>query len=279
MSRWFRHYAGMARDDKLVRIAIRTKQTIERVVWVWSAILESAAEKDDAGHYEIDCAEIAYFLRADEADIRAVVNALTDAAHVDTTTVVKWGDRQFISDRSAERQARYRERQKRELRGHNDKQALGDGMVTSPSRQRDAPETETETETDTEVKEEPNGSSKKRGCRIPVDFVPDQEWAIANGMSQPQAISEAANFCDYWTAKAGAAATKLDWPATWRTWVRNSVQRAPVARGSPAVQKRMTVADAAAQLHREMKIAEQRPDPDSGTDRPLAIGFYSEREH
>lgn len=128
-------------------------------------------------------------------------------------------------------------------------------------------------------KEEPNGSSKKRGCRIPVDFVPDQEWAIANGMSQPQAISEAANFCDYWTAKAGAAATKLDWPATWRTWVRNSVQRAPVARGSPAVQKRMTVADAAAQLHREMKIAEQRPDPDSGTDRPLAIGFYSEREH
>jgi hypothetical protein len=32
MSRWFRHYAGMMRDDKLVRVAIRSKQTIERVV-------------------------------------------------------------------------------------------------------------------------------------------------------------------------------------------------------------------------------------------------------
>jgi hypothetical protein len=35
MSRWFRHYAGMMRDDKLVRVAIRSGQTIERVVWVY----------------------------------------------------------------------------------------------------------------------------------------------------------------------------------------------------------------------------------------------------
>ena len=31
MSRWFRHYAGMMRDDKPVRIAIKTKQPIERI--------------------------------------------------------------------------------------------------------------------------------------------------------------------------------------------------------------------------------------------------------
>ena len=49
MSRWFRHYAGMMRDDKLVRIAIKTKQPIERVLWIWGAILESAAEIDDNG--------------------------------------------------------------------------------------------------------------------------------------------------------------------------------------------------------------------------------------
>ena len=45
MSRWFRHYAGMMRDDKLVRAAIKSKQSIERVLWIWGAVLESAATK------------------------------------------------------------------------------------------------------------------------------------------------------------------------------------------------------------------------------------------
>ncbi len=63
MSRWFRHYAGMMRDDKLVRVSIKSKQSVERVCWVWCAILESAAEIDDSGRYEIEHEEIARFLR------------------------------------------------------------------------------------------------------------------------------------------------------------------------------------------------------------------------
>lgn len=39
MSRWFRHYAGMMRDDKLVGAAIRAKQPVERVVWVWADVV------------------------------------------------------------------------------------------------------------------------------------------------------------------------------------------------------------------------------------------------
>jgi hypothetical protein len=31
-------------------------------------------------------------------------------------------------------------------------------------------------------------------------------------------------FRDYWSAKAGSGATKLDWQATWRNWVRNQKQ-------------------------------------------------------
>jgi hypothetical protein len=42
------------------------------------------------------------------------------------------------------------------------------------------------------------------------------------------------NFRDYWTAKAGQAATKIDWPATWRTWVRRELdnQREKAARAA-----------------------------------------------
>lgn len=144
MSRWYRAYAGMVRDDKLVRVALKSRQTVERVVWVWAAILESAAEIDDAGRYEIDIPEIAYFLRADEADIAGIVQCLEGLGRLHANVVAKWGDRQFQSDRSAERQKRYRD--KRAGKHRDDVEALGNVTVTAASRHGDAPETETETD-------------------------------------------------------------------------------------------------------------------------------------
>jgi len=32
-------------------------------------------------------------------------------------------------------------------------------------------------------------------------------------------------FNDYWTAKSGQSATKIDWLATWRNWIRDSKQK------------------------------------------------------
>lgn len=148
MSRWFRHYAGLCRDDKLVSAAIKAKQPVERVVWVWCAILESAAEIDDNGRYELDAAEVAYFLRADEADIVSVVECLGLMGRLDAGSVAKWCDRQFQSDRSAERQKRYRDKRKQAQGDGSDRNA--EDAVTSPSRHRDAPEAETETEEETE---------------------------------------------------------------------------------------------------------------------------------
>lgn len=142
MSRWFRHYAGMMRDDKLVSAAIRAKQSVERVVWVWGAILESASELNNDGHYQIDCAEVAYFLRADEADIRAIIDALAVAGRLDSDHVVKWSDRQFKSDRSAERQAKYRDKRRGEARDGDDSDPSPSRKVTSPRRHGDAPDTD-----------------------------------------------------------------------------------------------------------------------------------------
>ena len=148
MSRWFRHYAGMMRDEKLVSAALRSKQPVERVVWVWGVILESAAELNDDGRYEVDFAEMSYFLRATEEDLAAISDALHQLGRLSGGAVAKWGERQFQSDRSAERQQRYRERHKKS--GDSEK-AEGDGQVTSPSRHSDAPETETYTETEKKV--------------------------------------------------------------------------------------------------------------------------------
>jgi hypothetical protein len=165
MSRWFRHYAGMMRDDKLVRAAMQSKQPVERVVWVWGAILESAAEINDGGKYDLDAAEAAYFLRADVADVEGIVAALDAGGRTANGCVVKWCDRQFQSDRSAERQRRYRDKQKadRDGDGGPDVESVAtDGVVavTAPSLSRhgDAPDTETDTQTEKKVAAQPSSA-------------------------------------------------------------------------------------------------------------------------
>lgn len=156
MSRWFRHYAGMVRDDKMVRAALKAKQSIERTLWVWGAVLESAAEIDSEGRYEVDAAEIAHFLRCKPAHIEAILEALKELGRIDGERVSTWSKRQFKSDRSNDRVTEYRAK----------KRAERNGDVTLQERHRNAPETETETDVPL---------SKDNGAK-PVD--PDaQFWA------------------------------------------------------------------------------------------------------
>lgn len=61
------------------------------------------------------------------------------------------------------------------------------------------------------------------GTRLPSNWEPSQaDLAYAQGQGLPSAVieREAENFRDYWCARAGAGARKVDWAATWRTWIR-----------------------------------------------------------
>lgn len=109
-----------------------------------------------------------------------------------------------------------------------------------------------------ELKEEPTGSSKKRGNRLPEDFAPDLNWAVAEGLSPAEAQTEASQFHDYWISKPGQGGVMLDWPATWRRWVRNQLKRRPASRASPPRQPNL--ADA---LKAATHFAENRYDPRS----------------
>lgn len=102
-------------------------------------------------------------------------------------------------------------------------------------------------------KELPDGSSKKKAetgkfaTRIPEDFQPDVGFALDNGFSIRDANREADHFRDYWHAKPGRDGTKLDWPATWRNWIRNSRHR-PSATGPPNGHRPRNFVDAARDL-------------------------------
>ena len=70
---------------------------------------------------------------------------------------------------------------------------------------------------------EVDGSRKKRATRLPPDWFPGQEGTefckLTRPDLNPQTVFDA--FKDYWMSQAGLRATKADWMATWRNWVRN----------------------------------------------------------
>lgn len=72
----------------------------------------------------------------------------------------------------------------------------------------------------------PNGSTQniksKHGSRLPDDWSPDEqgrEYARNLGLDVGRTIED---FCDYWHAKTGKDATKMDWSLTWKTWCRKA---------------------------------------------------------
>ncbi|PND55525.1 hypothetical protein CRM90_22505 [Mycobacterium sp. ENV421] len=75
---------------------------------------------------------------------------------------------------------------------------------------------------------------RKRASRLPDDWMPDQSTIATMRSECPNVDLEGEHrkFTDYWIAKAGSGATKLDWDATWRNWIRKAAESAP---GRPAV--------------------------------------------
>lgn len=109
-----------------------------------------------------------------------------------------------------------------------DSQEADDGTASGQSRDTQ--------EENKPLTSEPKGSSVTNiapekpkdaaGHRLAKDFVMPVEWVewakSERDWSEKDTRSEAANFIDFWHAKAGKDARKTDWLATWRTWVRSS---------------------------------------------------------
>lgn len=83
---------------------------------------------------------------------------------------------------------------------------------------------------------------RKRGSRLPSEWKLPRDWgvwAMDQGLPEANVRREADKFRDYWHAKSGREAAKLDWLATWRNWIRSALERQP-QRGGVADQKLAT---------------------------------------
>jgi hypothetical protein len=118
---------------------------------------------------------------------------------------------------------------------HNGETAKTRALAAERKRNQRSKVTEDEgqmsrSERDTSVtREEKRREEKKeikadaRAARLPDDWVPTSEDVAFCRAERPDLdVGNVANqFRDYWVAQPGAKGRKLDWPATWRNWVRN----------------------------------------------------------
>lgn len=104
---------------------------------------------------------------------------------------------------------------------------------------------------DTKIEER---AARKRACRIPKDWQPDMNEARALGFTDDAARWEADKFRDYWSARAGKGAAKLDWLATWRNWLKGAIEN---GRTKPKAtpRHRNALVEAADRLEREAILA------------------------
>jgi hypothetical protein len=132
--------------------------------------------------------------------------------------------------------------------------------------------------------EQQKGRSRSRGSgrgeRLPSGWHPSEpgvSFALRRGLTQSQVEIEGEKFKNYWTAKAGQGATKLDWEATWRNWIISTAERkhgpSPAhlqARAHPATRPASTGPDAIlAGMARLARRLDERRGPTKPADRQV----------
>ncbi len=82
----------------------------------------------------------------------------------------------------------------------------------------------------------PAAPRQMRATRVPEDFRPTEQmraWFVAEKLGQViDGAREHEKFMDYFLAAPGVKGQKVNWPATWRNWMRTAAERAPQRAGS-----------------------------------------------
>lgn len=221
---WLRLYREAIHRPKVGRMKLEE-------IGFWSACLMMS---NDEGLLP-DIGDIAWTLRLDDWLVTTHLEALERNGLVTryvTGNVTKWhlhdfAEHQRKSDHDesgAERQRKFREAKKAQ-------ESAISALVTNSNALRNGPVTLPDTDTDTErsIVAAQERSPPKRATRWDAgDPVPPEWLAEANQIRTKANLSpvdpalEAARFVDFWAAKSGKDATKADWHATWRNWIRNS---------------------------------------------------------
>jgi len=221
---WLRLYREAVHRPKIGRLSMD-----DRGFWATCLMLS-----DDEGALP-SIADIAWTLRMSEDAVRDVYMAslvrhdlVTRDVTEDVTTyrLHDWHEHQHASDgdpTAKERKQRQREREKAQKSA-----VTRDVTVTSQASHADVTRTDTDTDKERSIvaaqaRPAPKATRWKSEDEIPADWLAEANQIRSKaGLAPVDPALEAARFVDFWAAKSGKDATKADWHATWRNWIRNS---------------------------------------------------------
>ena len=171
--KWFRWWHGTTTDPKFGGIATKTGQTRERVLFVWTALCESASENEaDRGTYDCDPSDIAATLGCDLAHVEAIIAAFESRAMVAGKRICAWDNRNPARDDAAQRQRTKRDKDTAVTPTARDKRVT---VTPEPSdshsnvRGERKPDTDSDTDTDSEKIPSSLRSDGARARRALVD--------------------------------------------------------------------------------------------------------------
>lgn len=236
-NQWFRMYAEFSSDPKVQMMGEAMQRRLVMLFCMRCSDVTVTLSDE----------EIAFQMRISSEELAETKALFLRKGFIDSAwNITNWEKRQFASDSSASRTRAYRDRKR-------------DKVVTSHVTKGDALE---QNRTDTEQNREESGapaaktdtgnptsatsiaSRSPTGSRLPADWTPDSDlivWALEHG-NGIDVGREAEKFRDFWTAKAGKDGRKLDWPATWRNWIRRAAEGRAGGGGALFAQQQAQVA-------------------------------------
>lgn len=260
---WFRAYTRMVDDDKLKLLAFEDR-------WHFVALLclkgEGLLDKGDAPGLLMR--KVAVKLGLDVRSLEEVARRLAEVGLIDQATMqpLKWEGLQMRSDTdttAAERKKRQRAREKASKAAPSNDVTEDHEQVTDASRVTgtDVTRTDIDTDIDTDTKVDkteleletvggpavppsktPAPQATPKAKRLTADWVLPKkwgDWALAERpeLTANEVRKQADMFRDHWVAKSGKDASKLDWEATWRNWIRRANVGKPAGVASGVLNK------------------------------------------
>lgn len=225
---WLRLYRGTVNNPKLQRLGLE-------VVGFWANCL---CLSDDDGYLPA-IGDIAWSMRVTETVTETFLvtlqrNNLVVREDDGRLRLHDWDDHQKRSDTSTDRVRKYREKRQKHTEAHNETACNVSETVQSRTDTEKNREEKIREEAREQVREpaqiiEPVSSkakqTQKRGTRWPDDAVVPDDWLFdanqareTSGLPPLDLRSEAVKFANYWAAKSGGNATKIDWKRTWINW-------------------------------------------------------------
>lgn len=201
---WFRLYAEFASDHKIQMMSEAFQRRFVMLLCL----------RCSNGDVTLQDEEVAFQLRISNDDWLETKASFVAKNLIDKSNrVIAWERRQFVSDSSADRVARHRERKKHEC----------NVTVTPPDTEQNRTDTD-------QNRVEGKPTPRKRGARLPADWELPTLWMLWAQKERPDLNVEAVSieFKDYWLS---TGSTKADWEATWRNWVRRQRANQSLPRG------------------------------------------------